>query len=147
MSTRVPGTPRLPILLLGVLAVLTTTPRESLTQNISPGLYDGLTYRHIGPVGNRIAAVAGVSGDPLTYYVGAASGGIWKSEDGGEYWAPVFEGQPDHAVGALAVAQTFRPRDRLGRDRRTAHPIERLTRHGRLQVHRRRRYLATHGTR
>ena len=104
MSTRVPGTPRLPILLLGVLAVLTTTPRESLTQNISPGLYDGLTYRHIGPVGNRIAAVAGVSGDPLTYYVGAASGGIWKSEDGGEYWAPVFEGQPDHAVGALAVA-------------------------------------------
>lgn len=73
-------------------------------QDVEPEHYRSLEYRHIGPVGNRIAAVAGVPGDPLTYYAGAASGGIWKSEDGGEYWRPIFDGQPDHAIGALAVA-------------------------------------------
>ena len=104
MSTRAPGIPRLPLALLAGLALLASSPAEARTQDISPSLYEGLTYRHIGPVGNRIAAVAGVPGDPLTYYAGAASGGIWKSEDGGEYWAPIFDGQTDHAVGALAVA-------------------------------------------
>jgi photosystem II stability/assembly factor-like uncharacterized protein len=84
-------------LLLGVL-------HETTAQEISPDLYQQLQYRHIGPVGNRVAAVAGVPGDLLTYYAGAASGGIWKSEDGGEYWRPVFDDQPDHAIGALAVA-------------------------------------------
>ena len=73
-------------------------------QDVSPELYQDLKYRHIGPVGNRVAAVAGVAGDPLTYYAGAASGGIWKSEDGGEYWRPIFDDHPEHAIGALAVA-------------------------------------------
>ena len=42
--------------------------------------------------------------DPMTYYAGAASGGIWKTTDGGEYWEPVFDDQTDHSVGAMAVA-------------------------------------------
>ena len=62
-------------------------------------------FRFVGPkVGNRIAAVAGVPGDPSVYYAGAASGGIWKSADGGNLWAPVFDKQPVAAIGALAVA-------------------------------------------
>src|SRR5437588_12776533 len=64
-----------------------------------------LRFRFVGPaVGNRIAAVAGVPGDPSTYYAGAASGGVWKSIDGGESWAPVFDGQPVAAIGTLAVS-------------------------------------------
>ena len=64
-----------------------------------------LHFRFVGPrVGNRIAAIAGVAGDPSTYYAGAASGGIWKSTDGGNRWAPVFDDQPVAAIGALAVA-------------------------------------------
>jgi len=106
MSTCMPHPSRLVVVFLAVLSVLASTPAKSLAQDISPDLYDGLTYRHIGPVGNRIAAVTGVPGDPLTYYVGAASGGIWKSEDGGEYWTSIFDGQTDHAVGALAVASS-----------------------------------------
>ncbi|MCH8144917.1 MAG: sialidase [Gemmatimonadetes bacterium] len=93
---------RLPIF-LAALALL-AAPGAVTAQNISPEQYSQLRYRHIGPVGNRIASVAGVVGDPLTYYVGAASGGIWKSEDGGEYWRPIFDDQPDHSIGALAVA-------------------------------------------
>ena len=42
----------------------------------APDLYSRLNWRYIGPEGNRTDAVAGVPGDPLVYYVGAASGGV-----------------------------------------------------------------------
>ncbi|HZQ96220.1 MAG TPA: hypothetical protein VFA67_14495 [Candidatus Sulfotelmatobacter sp.] len=62
-------------------------------------------FRFAGPkVGNRVAAVAGVPGNPSTYYAGAASGGVWKSTDGGNRWTPVFDKQPAAAIGSLAVA-------------------------------------------
>ena len=62
-------------------------------------------FRLVGPaVGNRISAVAGVPGDPTVYYAGAASGGVWKSVDGGENWRPIFDSQPVAAIGALAVS-------------------------------------------
>src|SRR5689334_2331601 len=51
---------------------------------------EGLQFRFMGPaVGNRISAAVGIPGDPTTYYVGAASGGVWKSTDSGARWAPV----------------------------------------------------------
>jgi photosystem II stability/assembly factor-like uncharacterized protein len=66
-------------------------------------------FRFVGPrIGNRIAAVAGVPGDTSTYYAGAASGGVWKSTDGGNHWAPIFDKQPVAAIGALAVAPSDR---------------------------------------
>lgn len=65
----------------------------------------GFQFRFVGPSeGNRIAAVAGIAGDPNTYYAGAASGGIWKSSDGGNRWTPIFDHEPVAAIGALAVA-------------------------------------------
>src|ERR1035437_4318428 len=63
-----------------------------------------LHYRYSGPVGNRVSSVAGVIGDPNVYYAGAASGGIWKTTDGGVHWSPIFDDQPVSSVGALAVA-------------------------------------------
>jgi photosystem II stability/assembly factor-like uncharacterized protein len=77
---------------------------SALAQTITSDIYSGLRYRHIGPPGNRTAAVVGVPGDPLTYYIGASSGGVWKSADGGTTWTPVFDGQPAQSIGALAVA-------------------------------------------
>ena len=68
---------------------------------------DGLRFRFLGPqVGNRISAVAGVPGDPSIYYAGAASGGVWKSTDGGNRFQAIFDDEPAIAVGALAVAQS-----------------------------------------
>lgn len=72
-----------------------------------PPVPEGLQFRFMGPaVGNRIAAVAGVPGDNTTYYVGAASGGVWKTTDSGGRWTPIFDGQSAQAIGSLAVASS-----------------------------------------
>ncbi len=73
-------------------------------QEITAEMYSELRYRHIGPPGNRTAAVVGVPGDLLVYYIGASSGGIWKSTDGGTNWEPIFDDQPAQSIGALAIA-------------------------------------------
>jgi len=67
------------------------------------GPLDALTYRYIGPVGNRVSAVVGVPGDANVYYIGAASGGVFRSTDGGVSWEPVFDDQPVQAIGSLAI--------------------------------------------
>jgi photosystem II stability/assembly factor-like uncharacterized protein len=63
-----------------------------------------MRYRYIGPMGNRVTSVVGVPGEPNTYYVGAASGGIFKTTDGGVHWDPIFDGQPVASIGSLAIA-------------------------------------------
>ena len=83
------------MLLLTISAFAQTLTNEQMAQ---------LEFRHIGPIGNRIISVTGVAEDPLTYYVGAASGGIWKTSDGGIKWKPVFDKQRVHSIGALALA-------------------------------------------
>src|SRR5439155_27344973 len=65
---------------------------------------DALRYRYIGPVGNRVTSIAGVPGQPYIYYAGAASGGIFKTIDGGIHWEAIFDGQPVSSIGSLAVA-------------------------------------------
>ena len=70
----------------------------------APSAYSALSWRHIGPEGNRFSAAAGIVGDPHTYYVGAASGGIYKTTDGGVHWSAVFDDQPVQSIGALAVS-------------------------------------------
>jgi photosystem II stability/assembly factor-like uncharacterized protein len=68
---------------------------------------ENLTFRFMGPaVGNRISAAAGITGDPTTYYAGAASGGVWKSTNSGTSWVPIFDTQTSQAIGALAVTPT-----------------------------------------
>lgn len=73
-------------------------------QTIDSTELKSLMFRHIGPFGNRISCTVGVPGDPFTYFAGAATGGIWKTVDGGIHWKPVFDDKPVHAIGALAVA-------------------------------------------
>ena len=73
-------------------------------QELEKGAIDQLKFRHIGPIGNRINSVSGIAGDPLTYIVGAASGGVWKTTDGGLNWRPVFDKQDVHSIGSIAIA-------------------------------------------
>jgi photosystem II stability/assembly factor-like uncharacterized protein len=76
----------------------------SLAQPENADVYKALKYRYIGPEGNRVIAVVGDPKDRNVYYAGAASGGIFKSEDGGTHWKPIFDEQPVSSVGSLAVA-------------------------------------------
>jgi photosystem II stability/assembly factor-like uncharacterized protein len=69
-----------------------------------PDAYAQLRWRFIGPEGNRFSAAAGIPGDPTTYYVGAASGGIYKTTDAGIRWEAIFDGQPVASIGSLAVS-------------------------------------------
>ncbi len=60
----------------------------------------------VGPLNptGRVPVVAGVEGDPRIVWVGAASGGVWKSEDGGVTFRPVFDEQDVHSIGDIAIA-------------------------------------------
>jgi photosystem II stability/assembly factor-like uncharacterized protein len=65
-----------------------------------------LSYRSIGPanMGGRTADVEGVPGDPNTVYVATASGGLWKTTNGGVTWKPIFEKQGTISIGDIALA-------------------------------------------
>ncbi|MGH9477135.1 MAG: WD40/YVTN/BNR-like repeat-containing protein [Terriglobales bacterium] len=64
-----------------------------------------LQFHYMGPPpGGRIASASGVPGDLSTVYLGSASGGLWKSADGGHTFKPVFDDQDAAAIGAIAVA-------------------------------------------
>lgn len=74
----------------------------------SADAWKDLHWRNIGPEGNRFSAAAGIPGDPLTYYVGAASGGVWKTTDGGTNWRSLFDGQIVQSIGSITVAPSDR---------------------------------------
>ena len=73
-------------------------------QSFDAKLLSELKFRYIGVDGNRAIAVVGEPGNPMVSYIGAASGGIWKTEDAGYNWKPVFDDQDVCAIGSLAIA-------------------------------------------
>jgi photosystem II stability/assembly factor-like uncharacterized protein len=98
------------LLLAGAWPSAAARPGKPAEADKAAGLSDpkeiaGLKYRLAGPFwGGRATRATGVPGDPRTYYVAAASGGIWKSSDGGFTWQPVFDDQPVSSIGSIAVA-------------------------------------------
>ena len=94
--------------ILGVSVVLASicTPAHSASSSPEPEAYGALKFRAIGPaIGGRVSRVAGVPGNPDVFYLAAAQGGVWKSEDAGKSFAPVMDDEPLGAsMGAIAVA-------------------------------------------
>ncbi|MEH6618386.1 WD40/YVTN/BNR-like repeat-containing protein [Maribacter arcticus] len=69
-------------------------------------IFENLEFRFIGPEGNRTIAIAGIPEDPMTTYIGAASGGLWKTTDAGSTWKPIFDDQEVSSIGSLAITPT-----------------------------------------
>jgi photosystem II stability/assembly factor-like uncharacterized protein len=108
---------RIPVILtlLGVLLVATPSaqqPRRTaapaptvVSAPVAPAEIGQLEWRNIGPaiMIGRVADVEGVPGNPNTVYVGSASGGIWKTTNGGTTWTPIFDAQSVQSIGDLAL--------------------------------------------
>ncbi len=93
------------VLLAAAPAAAAETPAAAVqSTEIDSSTFGGLEARAIGPavMAGRIAAIDGVATDPLTIYAGAASGGVWKSIDGGISFKPVFD-EHTQSIGAIAV--------------------------------------------
>src|SRR5437763_7309940 len=93
---------RLPFFLATFASLLS---QNLLAQNFDPKLYSGLQWRMIGPFrGGRTVGAAGIADQPNVFYIGVSNGGVWKTDDYGRTWRPVFDDQPTGSIGAVAVA-------------------------------------------
>jgi photosystem II stability/assembly factor-like uncharacterized protein len=88
-----------------LLAAIIST---SSAQKISLDQFKTWKPRNIGPAGmsGRITAIDAVVADPNTIYLGAASGGVWKTTNQGASWEAVFEEQPILNIGSIAIQQS-----------------------------------------
>jgi photosystem II stability/assembly factor-like uncharacterized protein len=90
---------------VAISATLTAQDAPKTDRPESPKEFKALKYRNIGPAaGGRVSRATGVPGDPTTFYAATASGGVWKSIDGGTTWRSVFDDQPISSIGSIAVA-------------------------------------------
>ena len=76
------------------------------TPVVDPEIFQSLSWRNIGPaiMGGRLTDIEGIPGKPEVLYVASASGGLWKTVDGGITWKPIFDRMPVQSIGDIALA-------------------------------------------
>ena len=114
------------------------TDRPQVGAAVDTAALNTLRWREIGPFrGGRSVAVAGSAARPNEFWMGTTGGGVFKSIDGGQSWAPVTDKYFGGTIGAIAVARV-ESRRRVRRRRRVSDPRQRLARRRRVEDHRRR---------
>ena len=95
------------LLPLVAFCVVVAPLAEPAMGQVSADRFAGMPARSIGPAGatGRISAIDAVVSDPNVVYVGAASGGLWRSLNGGQTWRAIFDDQPVSAIGSVSVNQ------------------------------------------
>ena len=88
---------------LGLLFLLSASSAHAQALDMED--LHGMEARSIGPAGmsGRVTTIDAVESNPDVIYIGTASGGLWKSNDGGTDWAPIFDDQPATSIGAVAI--------------------------------------------
>jgi photosystem II stability/assembly factor-like uncharacterized protein len=99
----------LAVIVLGFSVAAGAQSNLSTSQNMGKSktdVFENLKFRNLGPAiaGGRVTSVVGIPGNPNVYYVGAASGGVFKTVDGGLTWKAVFKNEATSSVGAVALA-------------------------------------------
>ena len=90
---------------LGIFFLISALSTLVSAQQFNPSLYQGMRWRCIGPHrGGRTVGATGVQQQPNVFYIGVNNGGVWKSNDYGVTWKPIFDDQQTGSIGALAVA-------------------------------------------
>lgn len=92
---------------LFVVVLLSFQGANSQTIDLSKQ-FKNLKPRNIGPasMSGRITSIDAVEKNTNTIWLGAASGGVWKTENGGVSWTPLFDEQPIQNIGAIAIQQS-----------------------------------------
>ena len=87
------------------LATAAATATPARAESYDPSLFREMRWRMIGPHrGGRTKAAAGIPERPGVFYVGVCNGGVWKTDDYGRTWTPIFDDQPTGSIGAIALA-------------------------------------------
>ncbi|WP_396223716.1 WD40/YVTN/BNR-like repeat-containing protein, partial [Gemmatimonas sp.] len=83
-------------------------PKAPFMASVDPALFRGMQYRLVGHSrGGRVTTVTGVPSQPKTFYMGVASGGLWRTTNGGESWEPITDGKvPVGSMGSVVVADS-----------------------------------------
>src|SRR5215470_11358971 len=93
----------LALLVIAIATAIASLPAAA--EQLDPALYQSMRWRCIGPHrGGRTVGVAGVPSQPGVFYIGVNNGGVWKTNDYGRTWNPVFDDQPTGSIGTVAVA-------------------------------------------
>ncbi|MEO6656391.1 MAG: glycoside hydrolase [Pyrinomonadaceae bacterium] len=92
-------------ILLTALIVLAAVPARYYPQSVDPSLYQSMRWRMIGPfrAGRTVGAV-GIPSQPNVFFMGVNNGGVWKTNDAGRTWKPIFDDQPTGSIGDIAIA-------------------------------------------